>query len=139
MKIWFDMDGTLADTLKDWWTLTDEQWIERVLTAPGMVNLSVLARLLHRAQRNGHEVGILSWLPKSGDPRVVEAKKAWLAKRLPSVEWDTVDIIPNGQAKWIGHEGILFDDNKTNREQWNRYYGSGAYDEKEMLAVLRVL
>ena len=75
MNIWFDMDGTLADTLKDWWALTDEQWIERVRTAKGIVNLSVVARLIHKAQANGHKVGIISWLPKSGNQEVVEAIK----------------------------------------------------------------
>ena len=138
MKIWFDMDGTLADTLNGWWTLTDEQWIERVKTARGMLNLSALARLLHRAQKNGHEVGIISWLPKSNNQAVAEAKKIWLAKRLPSVNWDTIEIIPNGHPKWEGHDGILFDDNRKNRDEWNEHNGN-AHNWDEILTVLKTL
>ena len=138
MNIWFDMDGTLADTLKGWWALTDEQWIERVKTAKGIVNLSVVARLIHKAQANGHKVGIISWLPKSGNQEVVSAKRYWLSKRLPSVQWDTIDIIPNGVPKWEGHNGILFDDNCKNREAWNEHNGNG-YSERDIIAVLKAL
>lgn len=140
--LWFDMDGTLADTLRarPFWTLSDEEWVETVRTARGMVNLSALARLLRKAQRNGYEVGIVSWLPKSETLReeTVNAKREWLARHLPSVKWDAVDIIRNGAPKWEGREGFLFDDNKKNRHDWNKHNGEGtAYNYDEILGVLR--
>ena len=37
-----------------------------------MIDLRYLARLLNKAQREGHEIGIVSWLSKSGTPEYNE-------------------------------------------------------------------
>lgn len=145
MELWFDLDGTLADTLrgeKPWYEISDEEWVEIVRTAKGMINLSALARLLHKAQRNGHTIGIISWLPKTRTKEVetVEAKLEWLATRLPSVEWDKIEIVPNGTEKWNGRSGYLFDDNKKNRREWGKHNGDGtAFNYNEILTVLKEL
>lgn len=145
MKLWFDLDGTLADTLngsKPWYEISDEEWVEIVRNAKGMINLSALARLLHKAQKNGYTIGIISWLPKTRtkENETIEAKREWLAKRLPSVKWDTIEIVPNGTAKWEGRNGYLFDDNKKNRREWNKHNGNGtAFNYDEILTVLKAL
>lgn len=138
MTLWFDMDGTLADTMSEWWTLSDEQWIERVRNAKGMINLSAFAKLIRKAQRNGYKIGICSWLPKSNNEKVIEAKKFWLNNRLPSVQWDFIDIVPNGEPKWLNHNGILFDDNKRNRKEWTEHNGI-AYNYNEILETLKTI
>jgi len=145
MELWFDLDGTLADTLrneKPWYEISDEEWVEIVKSAKGMVNLSALARLLHRAQKNGHTIGVVSWLPKTRtkEAETIEAKREWLAKRLPSVKWDAIDIVPNGTAKWDGRNGFLFDDNKKNRREWDKHNGNGtAFNYTEILVILKEL
>ena len=56
MKIWFDMDGTIADLYGV------ENWLEMLIAhdetpyaiAKPIVNLSVLARLMNKVQRNLH-------------------------------------------------------------------------------------
>lgn len=136
MTLWFDLDGTLADTLTRWWELDDEQWIERVRTAKGMINLSTFARLINKAQAKGYKLGVCSWLTKTNDKRVAIAKKEWLKKRLPSVKWDNIDIIANGEPKWFNRNGILFDDNKNNRAEWIEHNGI-AYNYNEILDILK--
>ena len=67
MKIWFDMDGTIADL----YGVTD--WLPAILArdtrpyeiARGIGNLALIARLLNKAQANGHEIGIISWTAKN--------------------------------------------------------------------------
>ena len=138
MTLWFDLDGTLADTLARWWELDDEQWIERVRTAKGMINLATFARLARKAQAKGYKLGICSWLTKTNDKRIADAKKEWLKKRLPSIEWDNIDIIANKEPKWLNRDGILFDDNKKNRADWEEHNGT-AYNYDEILTVLKAI
>ena len=127
MKICFDMDGTIADLYGV------NGWLDYLLTentkpyemAKPMVNMSLLARLLNKAQRNGHKLAVISWTSKSGSRQyneaVAEVKKAWLAKHLPSVKWDEINIVPYGYRKALFAESaqdVLFDDEERNRNEW---------------------
>ena len=122
-KIWFDMDGTIADLY------AVEGWEEMLgvthnpfpyETAEPMLNMSAFARLLHKAQRLGYEVCIVSWLAigsnEEYDIAVTEAKLGWLNEHLPSVVWDEVVIVAHGtpKAEIVGG-GWLFDDEEKNR------------------------
>lgn len=140
MKIWFDMDGTIADLY------AVDGWIEDLRAentrpyecARVLHNMAHLARLLNKAQKNGHEIGIISWTAKNGKPeynRAVEiAKKAWLKKHLPSVRWDAIKVVEYGTNKYIAcGGGILFDDESGNREVW----GAGAYEPKKIIEILK--
>ena len=102
-----------------------------------MFNFSAFARQIHRLQRIGYKVNIISWLSKSGssefDELVTEAKMAWLAHHLPSVEFDCISIIKYGTPKSLYGNGILFDDEIGNREEWNGI----AYDAENILDILR--
>ena len=125
MRINFDMDGTIANfySVAGWLDYLKAEDTKPYEIAKPLVNFSALARLLNKAQRNGHEIAIISWTSKSGSKEfnkaVAEVKKAWLAKHLPSVHWDDVEIVPYGQDKWeTCGEGILFDDEAKNREGW---------------------
>ena len=142
-KICFDMDGTIANLY------AVENWLDYLIAgneypyanAKPMLNMSHFARLLNKAQRNGYEINIISWLSKNStkeyDEKVIKAKKAWLAKHLPSVHFNNVYIIGYGTPKSLYAEkgSILFDDEENNRKEWNGI----AYTEKEIISVLKNL
>ena len=68
MTIWFDMDGTIADLYGV------DGWLENLINedtrpydiAKPLVNMAYLARLLHKVQANGYEIGIISWTSRGG-------------------------------------------------------------------------
>lgn len=139
--IWFDMDGTIADLYgnENWLALLMAESPEPYATAKPLVNMQSLARVLNRLQRNGYRLGVVSWLSKNGSEAygraVAEAKREWLARHLASVHFDYIDIIAYGTPKQNGRNGILFDDEKPNRENWNGI----AYDVHDIIKTLRTL
>lgn len=139
--IWFDMDGTIANLYgdPDWLAKLRAYNPEPYANAKPLLNMSLLARYLNRLQKQGFQICIVSWLSKEPnalyDELVTEAKRAWLAKHLASVQFDRIDIIAYGTPKGEGREGILFDDEIGNREQW----GEGAYDVHNIIEVLKGL
>ena len=139
--IFFDMDGTIADLYGvDGWL--DDLRAERVrpyAEARPLVNLSRLARRLNTLAAEGYTVNVISWTSRGGSPEyneaVAEVKRAWLAKHMPSVKWDNVFIITYGTPKSSCGRGILFDDEKPNRDEW----GAGAFEPSEIFEILRGL
>lgn len=141
MMIWFDMDGTIADLYGV------DGWLEKLMASDAtpyriarpLVNLQALARVLNRLQRDGYEIGILSWLAKNADEAyneaVTDAKKEWLARHLASVHFNRIDIVEYGTPKQNGRDGILFDDEIGNRKNWNGI----AYDVNAIIETLRAL
>ena len=140
-KIWFDMDGTIANlyAVEGWLDMLRAYDPTPYAKAEPMVNMSALARLLHKAQRLGYEVGIISWLSKCSnseyDMAVTEVKVEWLRLHLPSVEWNEIKIVAYGTPKHELCEGWLFDDEEHNRKMW----GEGAYEPSEIMEMLRGL
>ena len=124
MKIFFDMDGTIVDfyNVDNWLDYLENEDTYPYEHAKGKVNLSHLAKMLNKVQKEGHKIGIISWTAKSGSPsfneRVKEAKLKWLKKHLPSVEWDEIHITRYGLPKSECGKGILFDDEIMNRWSW---------------------
>ena len=141
--IYFDLDGTIADLYGvDGWL--DDLIAENTrpyAEAKPLLNLSLLARYIHKAQKMGYIVGVISWLSKSGSPEynkaVTEVKREWLKKHLPSVEWDEIHIVEYGTPKSTCRTcpGILFDDEERNLKEW----GAGAVIASSLLEVLRNL
>lgn len=140
-EINFDMDGTIANLYGV------ENWLDYLIAkdttpyevAKPLVNLSSLARVLNRLQRNGYTIGIISWLVKNAgneyNTRVEEVKMAWLAKHLPSVKWDKISIVAYGTPKSTCGNGILFDDEEPNRKEWR----GQAYDVDNIIEILKKL
>ena len=143
-KINFDMDGTIANLYGV------ENWLEMLIngdTAPyevaePMMRMSALARRLNHLQAMGYEIGVISWLSKSGsdeyNERVAEVKREWLAKHLPSVNWDSIIIVPYGTPKQnfcATPRDILFDDEERNRDNWTGV----AYDVDNITEVLEYM
>ena len=135
----FDMDGTLADFygVENWLEYLMNKDAYPYIAAKPLVNMSILARYLNRLQRSGYEINIISWLSKNSneefDKIVTEAKKKWLKKHLPSVNWNKITIVAYGVNKSTLGNGILFDDEEPNRNMW----GEGAYDVHNILEVLK--
>lgn len=142
MKIWFDMDGTIADLygVENWLPMLIAGDPTPYAEAKPMLNMSLLARYLNKLLAQGHEVGVISWLAKNSDSdydeKVKAAKLAWLNKHLTSVNFTTIHIVAYGTNKLnVCGEGILFDDELNNREIW----GEGAHEPAEILNILKGL
>ena len=142
--IYFDMDGTIAnlygvDNWLDYLIAKDETPYRE---AKPMVRMNVLARVLNTLIKKGWTIGIVSWLAKNSnteyDERVTKAKMEWLQKHLKSVKFEEIHIVPYGTPK---HEivnnpnGILFDDEKPNRDNWKGI----AYDVNEIIETLKAI
>ena len=140
-KICFDMDGTIANlyAVENWLNMLRAYDPTPYAQAEPMLNMSAFARLLHKAQRLGYEIVIISWLSKTSDMAydmaVTQAKIEWLRIHLPSVEWNDVFIVPYGTPKHEICGGVLFDDEQYNRDMW----GEGAFEPCEILEFLRGL
>ena len=129
VSINFDMDGTIADlyAVEGWLADLESHNARPYREAKPMVNLSQLAKYIHKAQANGYQVNIVSWLSKTSnqeyDEMVTKAKQEWLKKRLRSVQFDNIVIVPYGTPKSTcikqSDMGILFDDEQKNRTEWN--------------------
>ena len=142
--IYFDMDGTIANLYGV------ENWLQKILNedaslyteATPLLRLSTLARLLNNLQKKGYIIGVISWLAKNGSENynlaVTEAKINWLKTHLASVNFDEIFIVKYGTPKEkvaTFPNGILFDDEIQNRENWN----GNAFSEKEILEILKAL
>ena len=142
--IYFDMDGTIVDlyAVNGWLDMLRAYDATPYEMAKPLVRLSTLARLLNRLQREGYIIGIVSWLSKEPTPEydkaVINAKLEWLEVHMPSVEWDEIKIVPHGipKQKVVDNPfGILFDDEKQNRENWS----GTAYDAHNIIEILKSL
>ena len=142
MKIWFDMDGTIANLygVLGWLEAIINSDTRPYTEAKGIGNLALIARYLNKAQANGHEIGIISWTARNGSAEynkaVETAKRVWLGKHFPSVKWDNIKVVAYGtDKKTATGGGILFDDEEGNRTAW----GEGAYTPAEITEVLKAL
>ena len=139
--ICFDMDGTIADFygVENWLEYLENENPYPYMVASPLVNMSALARVLNNRQKKGYKLVIISWLSKTGSDSfndlVTDAKMLWLKKHLPSVAWDEIHILPYGTPKERYGNGILFDDEKPNRDHW----GGTAYDVNNILEILKNL
>lgn len=144
-EIWFDMDGTIADLygVEDWLPMLIAEDATPYAIAKPLVNMNVLARRLNALQKLGYKIGIVSWLSKTSTPEYDElvtiAKTSWLKHHLGSVKFDKVDIVAYGTPKWKGRKGILFDDERKNRDEWDINLAGDAYEPHEIMDVLKAL
>lgn len=143
MKIWLDMDGTIANLY------AVENWLPKLRAfdpdpyrhAEPLVRMATLARLLNNRQRKGYEICIVSALSKVSnaeyDEAVINAKQEWLAEHLPSVHFDEMRFVPYAFVKNDVNSGndILFDDEERHRTAWT----GTAFPATELLSGLKTL
>lgn len=148
MTIYLDLDGTVIDFygVPNWLECLEAQDSTPYRVAKPLVPLSTLARYLNRLQARGYNIGIISWLSKSGTDKfnaeVAEVKRDWLAKHLPSVKWDEIHIVPYGVPKSTCAtcpNAILFDDEQRNLNEWTANTHNMAYNADLLMEILRHL
>jgi hypothetical protein len=145
-EICFDMDGTIADLY------AVENWLPKLRAfdpspyadASPMWDMDELAAVLNALRANGMVVTIITWLSQEStseyDELVRQAKREWLAKHLPSVEWDAIEIVPYGTPKHeICGSGILFDDEARNRDNWTNSRTGIAFEPEHISEILSML
>lgn len=141
-RICFDMDGTIADfyNVNNWLDCLMNEDATPYKIAKPLVNMNVLARRLNKLQKRGYEIGIISWLSKSGtepfNKEVTKVKREWLNKHLKSVKWDFIEIVNYGTDKNLvlkTENDILFDDEIGNRKAWR----GKAYNVNDIINVLK--
>jgi len=142
--IYFDMDGTIANLygVENWLPQLQAANPAPYAAAEPLLKLQPLARRLNKLQAKGWKLGIISWLAKNStaeyDKAVTKAKLNWLKKHLHSVNWDEIHIVPYGtpKEKTVNNpQGILFDDEKRNRDNWTGI----AHNEKDIMKVLKAV
>ena len=142
MTIFFDMDGTIANLYGV------ENWLDYLIAkdetpyreAKPLIRMATLARLLNSIQKNGHKIGIVSWLAKNSteeyDTKVKNAKLEWLNTHLKSVQFDEIHIVKYGTPKSTfsnNTNDILFDDEEPNRKEWK----GKAFDVHNIIEILK--
>lgn len=130
--IYWDMDGTIADlyNVEGWLDAIESSQVYPYLAAQPMCNMSELANILRQLKALGYQIGVITWLSKTGtdqyNKRTRAAKKLWLEVHGLWELMDEVHMVKYGTPKHttanIRH-GILVDDNKGVREAWERYGG----------------
>ena len=143
MKIWLDMDGTIAAlyAVNGWLDMLIAHDETPYAIAKPLVNMSVLARYLNKCQKNGYEICVVTALAKNSTPdydeKVIAAKAKWLAKHLRSVHFDDVRFVSYDTVKNSVNDGndILFDDEERHLIAWT----GTAYHASKILATLKAL
>ena len=142
--IYFDMDGTIANLygVDNWLDYLINKDSTPYRIAKPLVNMNTLARVLNNLQKKGYTIGIVSWLSKNSnknyDTDVTNAKIKWLSSHLKSVNFNEIHIVAYGTPKQKvvkNPKGILFDDEKYNRDTWNGV----AYDVDNIIEILKGL
>lgn len=125
-RVWFDMDGTIADlySVNGWLADLEAENVRPYVEAKPLVNVAVVTSLVKEIVKKGYRVCVVTWGSKHAsadyNKRVCEAKKAWLYKTFPEIEWEQIVFYPYGTNKNAVNDGeeILFDDEERNRKDW---------------------
>lgn len=149
--IFFDMDGTIADLYGV------PNWLENIVqenpspykTAKPLKDMGKLRKTLIQLKAKGYKVVVITWLSKNSsrdyDTQVRRAKKEWLKDQ--GFPCDKIHMVKYGSPKhrialdYKAKENIIFDDDDTVREKWNRLRGNGfqAYHPDKMFQILKTL
>lgn len=139
--IYFDMDGTIAGLyqVEGWLNNLINEQTRPYREAKSLVDMRKLGKVLNTLQAEGYHIGIISWLSKNGseeyNERVTTTKINWLKTHLGAVEFDEIKIVKYGTPKQEVvnfPEGILFDDEEPNRNNWK----GTAFDVDNILEIL---
>ena len=142
--IYFDMDGTIANfyDVPNWLECLERSDVRPYEVAAPLVDMHKLASRLNYLRARGYHIGIVSWTSKFGTNEFNEATKLakleWLHKHLGSVVWDEIKIIPYGfpKSKAVQYpEGLLFDDELRNLNEWQGAGGTVCHADVMMLCL----
>lgn len=139
--IYFDMDGTLDDLygVDGWLESLRKSQTKPYREAKSLQDMKLLSNLLLDLQALGYHIGIVSWGSKQSTEEYLErvrtAKIKWLQKHMGRIIFDEIKIVQYGTPKSSVvdfKDGILFDDEQQNRENWE----GTSYDETNILEIL---
>lgn len=141
MTVWFDMDGTIADFygVSGWLEDLRRGSIRPYEEAKPLFPFAQFAKMLHKVQKRGYEIGIVTWGSKTADEGFDRAtaliKQQWLRKHLPSVQWNHFQFMAYGTNKNAVNAGndILFDDEERNRMNWT----GAAFEPCDIMNILK--
>ena len=122
MRIWLDMDGTIANLyVGEWLNDIRHENTRPYENAERLVDEQILLDL----QNAGHQFGIISWTAKFGtteyNKAVRRAKVEWLKRNYPQINFEHIHIVKYGTPKYrfmMNNNDILVDDELQNRVAW---------------------
>jgi hypothetical protein len=127
-KIYFDMDGTVANLYgEDNWldNLRNEREGSFINLRP-LVDMMELSRVCHQLMKQGYRFGVITWLPMGASrefERVCEReKKHWVDTLMPWVTEFYAQTYGEPKQSAPTHRAaqmILVDDNAEVRAKWN--------------------
>lgn len=119
MKIYLDMDGTIADTYSthDWLDYLLNEDTTPYAVAKPMCNPQRLAQMLQWFRTRGFTIGIVTWMSKANPSKAFQmrtrrTKLKWLKENIP-FEFDEFHCQKYGEdkGKWNkGEQSFLVDD-----------------------------
>ena len=127
-KIYFDMDGTVADLYgeKNWLDNLRNEREGSFINLRPLVDMNELAMVCHQLMNLGYTFGVITWLPMGASyefERVCEEeKRAWVEEFMPWVSEFYAQSygVPKQYApSKRAAEMILVDDNAEIRAMWN--------------------
>ena len=127
--VWLDMDGTIADlyAVNGWLDDLKLYKTRPYEEARAMYDTIELLETLADLKAKGYKLGVISWGSKSSnliyDRQVTAVKKKWLEEHGLDLLLDKIIVTPYGVCKadtcrQYG-EGVLVDDELTNRQAWD--------------------
>ena len=126
-RLYFDMDGTLADLygVPDWLSMLQNHSPVPYRTADELVPLIRLECLCNELVKLGWEIGVITWLAKDAsddyNEQVISAKMDWIGDRMPYLS-DFIAVpygTPKQKVAKRCREMWLVDDNAEVREMWD--------------------
>lgn len=144
--IYFDMDGTFYNLygFKNWLQCILDEKTECYTQSDLLVNEEEFISVLCKLKEKGYKLGIITWLSKNATKnyqnKVRKAKYRYINKHFYGL-FDEVHILQYGKNKGVyckGKNYILFDDEETNRIQWQQKNGI-SYNEKNIIEKLQKL
>lgn len=127
-KIYFDMDGTVADLYgeKNWLDNLRNEREGSFINLRPLVDMNELAMVCHQLMNLGYSFGVITWLPMCASyefERVCEEeKRAWVEEFMPWVSEFYAQSygVPKQYApSKRAAEMILIDDNAEVRAMWD--------------------
>jgi hypothetical protein len=144
-KIYFDMDGTVADlyNYENWLNLLRKHSPSPYKYAKPLVNMDELKNICEKLIQEGYSIGIITWLSKETnndyDRRVIKAKVKWANKYMPYVTEFKAQKYGVPKQKAVRHcsKMILIDDNENVRNVWNTPKQRISIDATNMIDELK--
>lgn len=121
IKVYLDMDGTIADLYNE------ENWLEKLQKEDKKVFLNAKPMITEKKLKkffpsDRYELTILSMTPKNASKKyianVIDQKNQWLDKYFPSITKRIYKNYSNNKNLKNSKNAILIDDNKNIRDNY---------------------